>query len=339
MEDAQGFARAALRDPRVVQAHYRPRRRHHPAPRRRAGRAGSALSHVPSLPPRPRRAGAISSLIPRSAHGTNFATATMAGFAGSTGEDRLPRGRHCRACVLSDLERPDQGVWQPHRRGHDHEPQHLGHFRDRVQGDRRPDSRDRRTRLHGRGQHERDRRLGRPRCARGGRGGTTTSTRPGPSRTAGAVPETPSWPSASASSLTCPVCQIEKQGGLYRPYREGKSIGSFHRHWGNFAHKVRCYALPARLGREGVRRMSAVARPLSARYVQTQLTSDYALLPQGADEEPRMHEFILTPRSEDFGPARIGRPAQDGRRAPHRQALPRFSASTPPPWLGRSRSA
>jgi len=98
-----------------------------------------------------------------------------------------------------------------------------------------------------------------------------------------------------------PGCQIEKQGGLYRPYREGKSIGSFHRHWGNFAHKVRCYAYLLRLGREGVRRMSAVA-VLSARYVQTQLTSDYALLPQGADEEPRMHEFILTPRSEDFGP-------------------------------------
>jgi glycine dehydrogenase len=40
---------------------------------------------------------------------------------------------------------------------------------------------------------------------------------------------------------------------------------------------------------------------LSARYLQSQLTEDYALLPTGADSEPRMHEFILTLKSEDFG--------------------------------------
>ncbi|MFP4069536.1 MAG: aminomethyl-transferring glycine dehydrogenase subunit GcvPB [Opitutales bacterium] len=96
-----------------------------------------------------------------------------------------------------------------------------------------------------------------------------------------------------------PGCQIEKDGDFYRPYKEGKSIGSFHRHWGNFAHKVRCYAYLLRLGREGVRRMSAMA-VLSARYLQQGLAEDYALLPQGADAEPRMHEFILTLKPEDF---------------------------------------
>ncbi|CAA6676745.1 MULTISPECIES: aminomethyl-transferring glycine dehydrogenase subunit GcvPB [unclassified Lentimonas] len=97
-----------------------------------------------------------------------------------------------------------------------------------------------------------------------------------------------------------PGYQIEFDGELYQPVRAPKSIGSFHRHWGNFAHKIRCYTYLLRLGREGVRRMSAVA-VLSARYLQSQLTSDYALLPNGADSEPRMHEFILTLKPEDFG--------------------------------------
>lgn len=97
-----------------------------------------------------------------------------------------------------------------------------------------------------------------------------------------------------------PGYQIEFDGSLYQPVRAPKSIGSFHRHWGNFAHKIRCYTYLLRLGREGVRRMSAVA-VLSARYLQTQLTGDYALLPTGADSEPRMHEFILTLKDADFG--------------------------------------
>jgi len=97
-----------------------------------------------------------------------------------------------------------------------------------------------------------------------------------------------------------PGHQIEFDGELYRPVKAPKSIGSFHRHWGNFAHKVRCYTYLLRLGREGVRRMSAMA-VLSARYLQKQLSVDYALLPSGADQEPRMHEFILTLKPEDFG--------------------------------------
>jgi glycine dehydrogenase len=97
-----------------------------------------------------------------------------------------------------------------------------------------------------------------------------------------------------------PGYQIEFDGSLYQAVRAPKSIGSFHRHWGNFAHKIRCYTYLLRLGREGVRRMSAVA-VLSARYLQSQLVNEYALLPTGADREPRMHEFILTLKQDDFG--------------------------------------
>ncbi len=96
-----------------------------------------------------------------------------------------------------------------------------------------------------------------------------------------------------------PGYQIEQDGEIYRPVKAPKSIGSFHRHWGNFAHKVRCYTYLLRLGKEGVRRMSAMA-VLSSGYLQKQLAEDYAMLPEGADVEPRMHEFILTLKSEDY---------------------------------------
>ena len=97
-----------------------------------------------------------------------------------------------------------------------------------------------------------------------------------------------------------PGYQIEvAEDGSYRPVKAPKSIGSFHRHWGNFAHKVRCYTYLLRLGGEGVRRMSAMS-VLSARYLHEALRDDFATLPDGSDDAPRMHEFILTLKTEDF---------------------------------------
>jgi glycine dehydrogenase len=96
-----------------------------------------------------------------------------------------------------------------------------------------------------------------------------------------------------------PGYQIEKQADRYVPVKPPKSIGSFHRHWGNFAHKVRAYTYLLRLGQEGVRRMTAVA-VLSARYCFSQLRDDYPTLPAEAGSTPRMHEFILTIEESDF---------------------------------------
>jgi glycine dehydrogenase len=96
-----------------------------------------------------------------------------------------------------------------------------------------------------------------------------------------------------------PGYQIAFDGERYTPVKPEKSIGSFHRHWGNFARKIRCYTYLLRLGREGVRRMSAVA-VLSARYLHEQLREDYATLPAGSDAESRMHEFILSLKPEDY---------------------------------------
>lgn len=96
-----------------------------------------------------------------------------------------------------------------------------------------------------------------------------------------------------------PGYQIEKHDDRFVPVRPPKCIGSFHRHWGNFAHKVRCYTYLLRLGREGVRRISAVS-VLAARYLHAELGNEFPSLPQGADNVPRMHEFILTLTEDDF---------------------------------------
>jgi glycine dehydrogenase len=81
-----------------------------------------------------------------------------------------------------------------------------------------------------------------------------------------------------------------------------KSIGSVQRHFGNFGHKIRCYAYLRALGREGVSRMSAVA-VLSARYLYQGLSKIYPTLPVGAEYTPRMHEFIITLSKESFAAA------------------------------------
>ncbi|MDX2111289.1 MAG: aminomethyl-transferring glycine dehydrogenase subunit GcvPB [Verrucomicrobiota bacterium] len=95
-----------------------------------------------------------------------------------------------------------------------------------------------------------------------------------------------------------PGYQIVKDGDLFRPVKAPHSIGSFHRHWGNFAHKVRALAYLYRLGRAGVPRVMAIA-VLSARYLFENLRRHYPTLPAGSNA-PRMHEFILTLSEEDF---------------------------------------
>ncbi|MBC2594757.1 aminomethyl-transferring glycine dehydrogenase subunit GcvPB [Ruficoccus amylovorans] len=97
-----------------------------------------------------------------------------------------------------------------------------------------------------------------------------------------------------------PGHQIVQDGsGSYVPIKAPRSIGSFHRHWGNFGHKIRCYTYLLRLGGEGIQRMSATA-VLAARYLFERTRGEYATLPAGTAELPRMHEFILTLKPEDF---------------------------------------
>lgn len=81
--------------------------------------------------------------------------------------------------------------------------------------------------------------------------------------------------------------------GIYRPVKAPQSIGSIHRHWGNFAHKVRALTYLRALGHEGIPQMSAVA-VLSARYLYEKLSQVYRTIPVKSDDNPIMHEFILT---------------------------------------------
>lgn len=96
-----------------------------------------------------------------------------------------------------------------------------------------------------------------------------------------------------------PGVQVRKEGDKYVTFKPEKSIGSLHRHLGNFAHKIRCYTYLKALGTEGVRRMSSVA-VLSARYLYKKLKQTYPTLPLGANDVERMHEFILTITDESF---------------------------------------
>ena len=92
---------------------------------------------------------------------------------------------------------------------------------------------------------------------------------------------------------------FQDEQGCFHSFVPPQSIGTFHRNWGNFAHKVRAFAYLLRLGKLGVPRMSSVA-VLSARYLFEVLQSRYPTLPAHAGKVPRMHEFILTLSDQDF---------------------------------------
>lgn len=96
-----------------------------------------------------------------------------------------------------------------------------------------------------------------------------------------------------------PGIQVIRTDEGFRLEKPAKSIGSVHRHFGNFAHKVRCYTYLQALGKNGIRRMAAVS-VLAARYLFKKLSGLYPTLPVGAEGAPRMHEFILTLSEESF---------------------------------------
>lgn len=90
-----------------------------------------------------------------------------------------------------------------------------------------------------------------------------------------------------------PGFQVVRSEQGYTLERPPRSIGSVHRHFGNMAHKIRAYTYLRALGQAGVRRMSAVA-VLAARYVHQQLKPYFPTLPPETPDSPRMHEFIIT---------------------------------------------
>ncbi len=96
-----------------------------------------------------------------------------------------------------------------------------------------------------------------------------------------------------------PGIQVIKKDEKYTTCQMKKSIGSVHRHFGNFGVTTRCYTYLKALGTDGIRKMSAIA-VLSARYLYHQLKDTFPTLPAGTENVPRMHEFILTISPQDF---------------------------------------
>ena len=94
-----------------------------------------------------------------------------------------------------------------------------------------------------------------------------------------------------------PGVQIRQKGRDFFIEKPQKTIGSFHRHFGNFAHKVRCLTYLFSLGKNGIKKMSSVA-VLSARYLYKKLENHFAMLPK--NNLPIMHEFIISLKEETF---------------------------------------
>ncbi|MBM3223546.1 MAG: aminomethyl-transferring glycine dehydrogenase subunit GcvPB, partial [Candidatus Tectomicrobia bacterium] len=100
-------------------------------------------------------------------------------------------------------------------------------------------------------------------------------------------------------ALFLPGMQVVRTTTGYTLQRPAQSIGAVHRHFGNMAHKIRAYTYLRALGRDGVRRMSAVA-VLAARYLHQRLKPHFPTLPEETPDSPRMHEFIITLPEETF---------------------------------------
>ncbi|MFP3090619.1 aminomethyl-transferring glycine dehydrogenase subunit GcvPB [Treponema sp. TIM-1] len=87
-----------------------------------------------------------------------------------------------------------------------------------------------------------------------------------------------------------------KTGETYGPVTPPRSIGRLKAFYGNFGVLVRAYAYIRLLGREGIRRVGEQA-VLNANYIKVQIQDRYPL-PFGA-ERPCMHEFVASPRLEN----------------------------------------
>ena len=92
---------------------------------------------------------------------------------------------------------------------------------------------------------------------------------------------------------------VKRENGMLEAHTPKSSIGTFHRNWGNFGHKVRALSYLYRLGKKGIPRMSSVA-VLASRYLLNRLSKHFPTLPEGAKNSPRMHEFIITLSQENF---------------------------------------
>ena len=92
-----------------------------------------------------------------------------------------------------------------------------------------------------------------------------------------------------ADFLPKPVVVFDEDAGLYRMDEPPKSVGRMKTYLGNFGVVVRAFIYLAMLGAQGLKKVSGCA-VLNARYLQENLKSDYLL----KYDRPCMHEFVLS---------------------------------------------
>jgi glycine dehydrogenase subunit 2 len=91
-----------------------------------------------------------------------------------------------------------------------------------------------------------------------------------------------------------PVPRIKRQGDRYRlDYDRPASIGRVKAYFGNFGMHVRAYTYIRELGAEGLREATDMA-VLNANYLRVQLAGRYHV----AQDRPCMHEVVLTDRNQ-----------------------------------------
>ena len=88
--------------------------------------------------------------------------------------------------------------------------------------------------------------------------------------------------------LPVPIVVKEKDGRYRREWARAQSIGKLHGHFGNFGVMVRAYTYIARLGREGIKQ-TAQGAVLNANYLAARIESKYPM-PYGRG----MHECVAT---------------------------------------------
>ena len=278
-----------------------------------AGRRGARRDDRPAggrrLFPRPGRETARTVLIPDSAHGTNPASAAMAGFKVGP-QSRAPPRASSISTIWPRKLNAETAVFMITN------PNTLGLFEPRIERDREDGPRGGRTGLSRRGQHERH-----PGCRPAGRFRRRPDAlqpaqdlqRPARRRRTGRRPDRRGR--TLAPFLPAPI--VVKDGDGYRlDYDRPKSIGRVRSFFGNVGVLVRMYCYIRTHGPEGLRRIAEDA-VLNANYLLLAV-KNVLPVPHG---ERCMHEFVASARGVEVGAGHLG----DG----HRQAAVGLRLSCP----------
>ena len=225
-------------------------------------------------------------LVPDSAHGTNPATAVMAGFQVVT----IPSD----ARGNCDLEALRAAVGTGYGRADDHQPEHPRAVGRAHRGDRRAPSTRRAVWSTTTARTSTPSSASRDPATSASTSCTSTCTRPSPPRTAAAVPARDRSACARIWRSSCPGPRVrrveEDDEERYELFQPEESIGRLHAFHGNFGMFVRAYTYIRMHGAAGLRQVSEDA-VLAANYIRASLRDLYD---QPFGDRTCMHETVFS---------------------------------------------